>query len=168
MKNKKGFTLVELLAVIVILALIMGIAVVSIGGVLTSSREKTYRETAASLIDGVRKQLYVDNKVEAGTYTFTSSVLEKGGANSPFGGTYQYVSGCDESNYAGTEVVSGICKLTGSAPACGVSTKAYVVITESSGAYSYAICLADGSRYVDTDATENSLLDNSATIKTAS
>ena len=29
MKNKKGFTLVELLAVIVILALVMGIAVVS-------------------------------------------------------------------------------------------------------------------------------------------
>ncbi len=168
MKNKKGFTLVELLAVIVILALIMGIAVVSIGGVLTSSREKTYRETAASLIDGVRKQLYVDNKVEAGTYTFTSAVLEKGGANSPFGGTFQYVSGCDESGYAGSQTVPGICKLTGNAPDCDVSTKAYVVIAESSGTYSYSICLADGSRYIDTDATENSLLDNTATIKSGS
>ena len=34
--NKKGFTLVELLAVIVILALIMSIAIVSIGGILKS------------------------------------------------------------------------------------------------------------------------------------
>ena len=34
MKNKKGFTLVELLAVIVVLAIVMGIAAVAITNVL--------------------------------------------------------------------------------------------------------------------------------------
>ena len=90
MKNKKGFTLVELLAVIVILALIMGIAVVSIGGVLQTSREKTFRETAASLINGVRQQLYIENKIAAGSYGFEENILEKGGKESPFSGTFQY------------------------------------------------------------------------------
>ena len=53
MKNKKGFTLVELLAVIVILALIMGIAVVGIGSVLSTSRTKIMYENALSIVEGV-------------------------------------------------------------------------------------------------------------------
>lgn len=44
-KNNKGFTLVELLAVIVILAIIMVIAVMSINEVINASRAKAFNET---------------------------------------------------------------------------------------------------------------------------
>lgn len=40
MKEQKGLTLVELLAVIVILGIIAGIAVPSIGGIIENSKEK--------------------------------------------------------------------------------------------------------------------------------
>lgn len=49
--NNKGFTLVELLAVVVILALVMGLAVTSMLGVMNSSRQSTLHsaaQTAAS------------------------------------------------------------------------------------------------------------------------
>ena len=81
MKNKKGFTLVELLAVIVILALIMGIAVVSIGGVLNNARQSTFKETALSIINGVRQQATIANELDPGYYYFTVNLLEKGGTD---------------------------------------------------------------------------------------
>ncbi len=42
--NKKGFTLVELLAVIVILAIIMGLALFSMNGAFSTSKEKILEE----------------------------------------------------------------------------------------------------------------------------
>lgn len=161
MKNKKGFTLVELLAVIVILALIMGIAVVSIGGVLTTSREKTFRETAASLINGVRQQLYIENKVAKGTYCFDSTILEKGGTESSYGGSYNY--GCQASPTA-SPIGGSVKKYASDLNTCGKSQKAFVNITESGGVFTYKICLTDGTHAVY--ATEDELLKNTAPITT--
>ena len=42
MKNEKGFTMVELLGTIIILALLVTLAVVSVSGVLNSSYDTTY------------------------------------------------------------------------------------------------------------------------------
>ena len=159
MKNKKGFTLVELLAVIVILALIMGIAVVSIGGVLSSSREKTFRETGASLISGVRQQLYVANQVNAGYYSFTSAILESGGLKSPYGGDFNYGTtgtqvGTTGVYYSSTEPTGG----------CTKTANAYVKLTVANdGTSTYSICLSDGSKFLN-ETTESSLLDNTAAI----
>ena len=156
--NKKGFTLVELLAVIVILALIMGIAVVSIGGVLSSSREKTYRETAASLINAVRQKLYLDGSIAPNTYWVTPAALERGGATSPYGGSYNYNTG--EGGCA-----SSVCTLTStekdSLGNCGVSSKAYVLIEQQGEDFKYTICLSDGTHFVY--ATEAALLNDDAT-----
>lgn len=49
MKNKKGFTLVELLAVIIILGIVMGIAAVSYNSYVISSRKKYYEAAAVSM-----------------------------------------------------------------------------------------------------------------------
>ena len=95
--NKKGFTLVELLAVIVILALIMAIAVVSMSGIMTSARNSTFKETAVQIINGVQQQLTLANELLPGSegftaggtgrdYFFTKQIIEKGGDTSPLGG----------------------------------------------------------------------------------
>lgn len=54
MKNKKGFTLVELLAVIVVLAIVMGIAAVAITNVLDSTRKNAYVASAKQYIEGAK------------------------------------------------------------------------------------------------------------------
>ena len=89
MKNKKGFTLVELLAVIVILGLLMAIAIPSVTKYITQSRKKTLATSIQAYIDAVITQ------VNDGEYKFTDSTkifavpiecipLEKGGTD-PFG-----------------------------------------------------------------------------------
>lgn len=54
LKNNKGFTLVELLAVIVVLAIVMGIAAVAITSVLNNTRKSTFATNAELFIDGAR------------------------------------------------------------------------------------------------------------------
>ena len=60
MKNKKGFTLVEVLAVIIILALILVIAIPQILNVISSSRMSTFKISATSLLDHAEKKYYAD------------------------------------------------------------------------------------------------------------
>ena len=141
MKNKKGFTLVELLAVIVILALIMSIAIVSIGGVLKSSRENTFKETALSIISGVKMQLTVANELKAGTYYFTTNLLDNDN-ELPFGGKIKYGSG--GTAVPGTNGV--ITRVNGSyTTTCAQDTASYVSIKNESEKYTFYICLTPAS-----------------------
>lgn len=75
MKNKKGFTLVELLAVIVVLAIVMGIAAVAITNVLDSTRKNAFVASAKQFVEGAKSLVEAD-MVEAmlggsGTYVTT-------------------------------------------------------------------------------------------------
>ena len=92
-KNNKGFTLVELLAVIVILGLLMAIAIPSVTKYITGSRKKTL----AASVDSYVSALMTD--VNDGAYAFSDGntifavpieciSLEKGG-NNPFGNWMQ-------------------------------------------------------------------------------
>ena len=54
--NRKGFTLVELLAVIVILAIVVGITLVTVLPTLKQSRQKAFELTADTAADYVEKQ----------------------------------------------------------------------------------------------------------------
>ena len=142
--NKKGFTLVELLAVIVILALIMGIAVVSIGGVLDSAKKNTFKETAASIIDGVKKELLVKNKLEAGTYVFTKGILDKGGSESPMGGTLTIGTTC-----SGTAIGSNICKVADmTADDCTADASSSFIVFDANRTGTICLVAGAGNPYI--------------------
>lgn len=57
--NKKGFTLVELLAVIVILAIVVGITLVTVLPTLKKSRQEAFELTANTVADYLEKQYQV-------------------------------------------------------------------------------------------------------------
>ena len=56
--NKKGFTLIELMAVIIILGVLMIIAVPSVTKYIEESRKNGYVTTAKNIANGVRNMLY--------------------------------------------------------------------------------------------------------------
>ena len=162
MKNKKGFTLVELLAVIVILALIMSIAVISIGGVLQSTRQSTFKETAASIIDGVQKQLLVANELKEGNYHFSSTIVDKGGDKSPLGGDINY---SNEGTQIGTSPVYRVDE-SASFLTCNGGSNSFVHVAYNANTYKYTyyICLTAGNdNYYINNGELTKLLDNKDT-----
>ena len=58
--NKKGFTLVELLAVIVVLAIVMGIAAVAITNVLDTTKKNAFVASARNYIAGAKTLVNTD------------------------------------------------------------------------------------------------------------
>ncbi|PRO64901.1 pilus assembly FimT family protein [Alkalicoccus urumqiensis] len=64
LKNQKGLTLVELLAVVVILGIIAAIAVPSIGGIIENSREDAQVANAETLHDAARLAVIGENVTE--------------------------------------------------------------------------------------------------------
>ena len=76
MKKKKGFTLVELLAVIVILAVILIIAMPKISDVIKNSKEASL-ETTAKLIASQAEKKYTENQGLDGSSTIKCSDVAK-------------------------------------------------------------------------------------------
>ena len=76
MKKKKGFTLVELLAVIVILAVILIIAMPKISDVIKNSKEASL-ETTAKLIASQAEKKYTENQVLDSSTTIKCSDVAK-------------------------------------------------------------------------------------------
>ena len=60
MKRNKGFTLVELLAVIVILAIIMVISIPAVLNIMTSAKRKTFGEYVTKVYDAAQKKYMSD------------------------------------------------------------------------------------------------------------
>ena len=50
--NKKGFTLVELLATIILLAIVLSLSSIAIIGIINSSKEKNYEQLISNIKDG--------------------------------------------------------------------------------------------------------------------
>ena len=103
-KNNKGFTLVELLAVIVVLAIVMGLAAVAITGVLENTRKAAMVSDAKSFLNGAHSLLNSSdlstmvggtgsnyapscNATETKYIPLAALELEKGG-KSPYNNTY--------------------------------------------------------------------------------
>ena len=182
LKNRKGFTLVELLAVIVILALIMSIAIISMSGIMQSARYSTMKETGLQIINGVRQQLTLANELNAGVngsqftttngidYYFTSNLLEKGGKTSPLGGEFKYATGTPaNSSPIG---IAGVFRYDGSGDTKNLTCSnaadtnlSFVRVKYNSTTknFEYAICLTagKGNYYINVaNGTETKLLDN--------
>lgn len=93
-KNEKGFTLVELLAVIVILAILLAIAIPEVTKYITKSRKDGLVATAKDYADAVRKdatsEMY-ELPISTNDVTIISLdyiKIEKGGKKSSFNGRW--------------------------------------------------------------------------------
>ena len=78
--NRKGFTLVELLAVIVILAIVVGITLVTVLPTLKKSRQEAFNVTAQTAADYLEKQYQlslIGEKTDV-TVPTTSTTMSKG------------------------------------------------------------------------------------------
>lgn len=76
LKDEKGFTLVELLAVIVILGLIIAIAIPAVGSIMDNARESTDNANATLIEDSAR--LYdIEHNVQD-TGVLVSTLIDQG------------------------------------------------------------------------------------------
>ena len=85
--ENKGFTLVELLAVIVVLAIVMGLAVVGITSVLENTRKSAFSSDAKSFLQGAHNLVSSDQ------------------ANALMGETTAYAPACGSSTYLPLELI---------------------------------------------------------------
>ncbi len=93
MRNKKGFTLVELLAVIVILGILAGVAILTISNILVDTRKDAFVANARVAIDAARNDYLINNPTKfRWTLEELNELLEKDLVNTPFGGAYSSYS----------------------------------------------------------------------------
>ena len=113
--NKKGFTLVELLAVIVILAVVMLIATTAVGPLMTKSRKSALGTEGVSLVDAAKTAYQAEQM--AGKIKPTDSVC----FDLKWLNEYNYFSKGASDSYSGS-----------------------VLVTYAGGKYSYKFWISNG------------------------
>lgn len=77
LKNEKGLTLIELLAVIVILGIIAAIAIPSIGGIIQKSKEDAVKADAIAVLNAAKVYVAANPLANAGTATIQDDDLKQ-------------------------------------------------------------------------------------------
>lgn len=67
MKNNKGFTLVELIAMLVVLGILMAVTVPNITGILNQQKETAFVEEAEKLVSTAQMKMATDKKIKRPT-----------------------------------------------------------------------------------------------------
>ena len=106
MKKRNGFTLVELLAVIVILAIILVIAVPQIMSTIDNARLGAFRSTAKLLVSQAEKQYLVEQTLGS---TITTQYADKAACSNlaKLDGNYSDCNITVDSNGAATVKLTG-------------------------------------------------------------
>ncbi|HZG88492.1 competence type IV pilus major pilin ComGC [Paenibacillus sp.] len=78
LKNQKGLTLVELLAVIVILGVIAAIAVPSIGGIIANSKTSADTQSVALIKEAAERYAYDKNLATSVTSVTIADLVSNG------------------------------------------------------------------------------------------
>jgi type IV pilus assembly protein PilA len=76
LRNEKGLTLVELLAVIVIIGILAAIAVPSVSGLITKSKHQAHRANAQMIVDAARMKVVAEDLAST---AITLKELHQGG-----------------------------------------------------------------------------------------
>lgn len=138
--NKKGFTLVELLAVIVILAVVMIIAATAMGSVISDTTRSSFAKEGMMAIDAAKYAFQVEQLKPSSGITATKNIC----MDIEWLNTKGYYSKGSAEGYKGA-----------------------VLITYSSGKYEQHVWLSNGT-YLITNQTSTSLYDNYETSTTES
>ncbi|MBT2636351.1 type II secretion system protein [Bacillus sp. ISL-39] len=97
MKDQRGLTLVELLAVVVILGIISAIAVPSIGGLIDNSKKDAHVANAQQMINSAKMAVATDVNLQKDTKYLTLTFLETENfldqVKDPDGKTSNYLKG---------------------------------------------------------------------------